>query len=69
MHNMYVGLKKVCENRFLILFLATMVFEVLDLLFGIRDDGVAAGSPISRTNFSMLVRILESLHQSQRLVH
>jgi hypothetical protein len=46
-----------------------VTLEVLDLALGVWDDGVAAGCPVGRTNLSVLIGKLESLHKSQSFVN
>ncbi len=46
-----------------------MALEVLDLALGVGDDGVTAGGPVGRANFSVLIGELEGLHKSQSFVN
>ena len=46
-----------------------MALEILDLAFGVGNDGVTAGGPVGWANFSVLISELEGLHKSQSLVN
>lgn len=46
-----------------------MTLKVLDLLLWIRNDCISTRSPISRADFPMFIRILESLNKSQSLIY
>ena len=46
-----------------------LLLEVLHLLRGVGDDGVRTRLPARGADLAVLVRVLESLHQPQRLVH
>ena len=43
--------------------------EVLEFVFGVRDDGGGPWFPAGGTNIGVCVRVLECLHQTQCLVH
>lgn len=47
----------------------SVVLEVLHLLLGVGDDGVAAGLPAGGADLAVLVGVLEGLHQPEGLVH
>jgi len=42
--------------------------EIFEFITGIRNDGIGAWLPACRTNFAVLIRVLERLHQTQRFV-
>ena len=42
--------------------------EILEFITRIRDDSVCARFPTGRTDFSVVIRILEGLDQAKRLV-
>jgi len=46
-----------------------VALEVLDLVLGVGDDGVAAGGPVGRADLAVLVGVLESLHKSESLIN
>ena len=48
--------------------LSGVALEVLDLVLGVRDDGVAAGGPVGRADLAVLVGVLEGLHKSESFV-
>ena len=48
--------------------LSGVALEVLDLVLGVRDDGVAAGGPVGRADLAVLVGVLEGLHESESFV-
>jgi len=43
--------------------------EILEFITGIRNDGIGAWLPACRTNFAVLIRVLERLHQTQCFVY
>lgn len=46
-----------------------MLREIVELVLGVRDDGVGPGFPAGRTNLAVFVCKLECLHQTESLVH
>ena len=46
-----------------------LLLEIFDFVVGVRDDRVLSGLPSRGTHFSVLVNVLESLHQSKGFVN
>jgi len=51
------------------LFRLVDLVEILEFIIGVGNDGVGAGFPSGRTDFAVLIRVLECLDQAERLVH